>query len=221
MQPIDEVIFPGWLLDVLYLFQILVHVFRVNVWNIELVQVIDLFNDYSNLVFFAYVHCLAISIVFLIVIRCFHRQREAWITREKNSLPWLIRCRECSLKDLKDDATHTPHILCLVILFLQQRDFWSSVPSGTNKIWDRPVLFACSVYDMCHFLQENLSHIILQEVRVESTLSNRVPYSCGVATALTRKILRKRSGNAKITNFDPHICSYKEIGGLNISMDHI
>ena len=74
---------------------------------------------------------------------------------------------------------------------------------------------------MVHFLQEYVSHIVLQKVRVKSALPNRISYSCRVATSLARKILWKRSSNAKITNFDSHVCSNKEIRGLNIPVNYI
>ena len=77
MQSIHEIVPLRRLFDVLYLLQVLVHVLRVNVRHIKFVQVVHLFYNYSNLILFTYVHCLTIVVVvFLIVVRRFHRQRE-------------------------------------------------------------------------------------------------------------------------------------------------
>ena len=221
MQSVDEVILIRRLLDVLYLLEVLMHVLCVDVWHIKLVQIVALLYNYSNLIFFTYIHCLTCVVGFLVVVRRFYRQRETWVAREENSLSWLVRGWVRSLKNLKYDTTHTPHVLRLVILFLQQRYFRGSVPSGADKVWDWSIFLAGAFYNMSHFLQENLSHVILKEVRVKSALSNWVSYSCGVTTAFSRQVFWEWSGDTEVTDFDPHVCSYEEIGWLNISVYYI
>lgn len=73
MESIDEIVLLGRLLDVLYLLQVLVHVFGVDVRHVKLVQLIALLNNYSNLIFLTYVHCLTGVIILLVIIRRFYR----------------------------------------------------------------------------------------------------------------------------------------------------
>lgn len=74
---------------------------------------------------------------------------------------------------------------------------------------------------MGHFLQEDLTHVILKEVWVESALSDRVSHSCSVATSLSREILRKRPGDTKVTNLDSHVSSHEKVRWFYVSVDHI
>ena len=135
MQSVQEVVFVLRPLNILYLLQILVHVLRVNIRCVKFIQRVNLFYTNSDLIFLAYIHCFSV-IIFLVLVSRLYRKRETRISREKYSLSWLIRSWERSLKNFKNDTAHAPHILRLVILFLQKRNFWSSVPSGTNKVGD-------------------------------------------------------------------------------------
>lgn len=133
MQSVQEVVFILRPLNILYLLQILVHVLRVNIRCVKFIQRVYLFYNNSDLIFLAYVHGFSV-IIFLVLVSRLYRKRETGISREKYSLSWLIWRWECSLKNFKNNASHAPHILRLVILFLQKRNFGSSVPSGTNKV---------------------------------------------------------------------------------------
>ena len=61
------------------------HVFGVDVGHVKLVQLIALLNNYSNLIFLTYVHCLTGIIVLLVIISCFYGKRETGITWEEDS----------------------------------------------------------------------------------------------------------------------------------------
>lgn len=119
VQSIHEVVGRRGALDVLDLFQVLMHVLRINVGCVKLIQWINLFNYYSNLVLLAYIHRLAL-VVLLVIVGSFYREREAGVAWEEDSLSLLIGRWIGRLHDLEDYTAHAPHVLRLVVLLLQQ-----------------------------------------------------------------------------------------------------
>ena len=105
-------------------------------------------------------NCLQLVLVVKISTIWFFREWQ-WVTFGSSEKYWVdysafdnfLRWMP-NLKNLKKDATHCPHVWCLIVLFLNQNDFWSTIPSRANVAGEASILALIFFCNRKHLFNE-------------------------------------------------------------------
>ena len=150
--------------------------------------------------------------IFLVINTIFFRRKRITVaTREKHVsllimpiLFGLLFWFHYSMKDLVEDAAETPHVWGLVILLLNQWDFWRTILSGTYMTSKGSFLRALAVPPVYKLFWDFLFHLELIKVihKFWIIIANGISNPTRVSRTFTVMALRQCTRNTEITNLN-------------------
>ena len=118
-------------------------------------------------------------------------------------------------------APKTPDIWGLVVLFLQDRDFGGSVPSGSNMRRQWALLVLWQVFDFFHLLRHQLFNFILCDFLLFNHLLNWISDPNSVSATRSGKIFRKWPSEPEVTELYLGLGVNQNIRRLDVPMHNV
>ena len=126
-----------------------------------------------------------------------------------------------SQSKLGEDAADAPHVRGLVVLALDQRNLWRTVPSGANMARKRALLVSKSLVLNYKLLGDRFIDQALLLGCFTIMFADVLSDSTSVSRALSYKALWKRSRYSIITNLDLTVLVDQDIGRFQVSVHHV
>ena len=118
-------------------------------------------------------------------------------------------------------APETPDVWGLVILSLQERDFRSSVPPGSNMTRQGALLVFRFVFDFDHLIRHQLFNFVLCDFLLFNHLLNWISDSQSVSAPRSGKILRKGPSEPEVTKLYLGLGVDQDVGWLDVPVHDI